>query len=474
LNPAVIPDIMSERMSRKAIDRRSFSLLVVDDDPGIRALLESVLAETGYTVHLAETAERALEIASKQRIDAALLDLDLPGMKGLELLGELKRRDADMLVSILTGRGTVENAVEAMKQGAVDFIQKPVTTETLLVRVGQLHEIWRLHRENRSLREEMQFSFGFERLVGNSEPMQSMKKLIVQAGASDASVLIQGETGTGKELVARAIHRHSPRKDKPFVPVDCASISESVLESELFGHVKGAFTGAHVSHIGMIRSAEGGTVFFDEVGELSGNVQAKLLRTIQEREIRPVGSAESHPVDVRVVCATNRDLAREVIEGRFREDLLYRLNVITLQVPPLRDRREDIPLLVDYFLEILNSGHSPLKEVSEETLRLFQTYRWPGNVRELENVIRRALALGRKARLDPQDLPEGIRGIPPPAAESPLIPAPPSTSLKAYELEAIRNALKLSAGNRRRAAQILQIGEATLYRKLKEFGLADH
>ena len=471
MNPATIPAIISFRMKPEEPNRQNFCLLVVDDDPGIRALLESVLTEAGYAIYLADTAERALEIADKTRIDAALLDLDLPGMKGLELLGELKRRDADMLISILTGRGTVENAVEAMKRGAVDFIQKPVTPETLLVRVGQLHEIWRLHRENRSLREEMEFSFGFEKLVGNSEPIQSLKKLIVQAGASDASVLIQGETGTGKELVARAIHRHSPRKDKPFVPVDCASISESVLESELFGHVKGAFTGAHVSHIGLIRSAEGGTVFFDEVGELSGNVQVKLLRAIQEREIRPVGSAESHPVDVRVVCATNRNLVRDVGEGRFREDLLYRLNVITLQVPPLRERREDIPLLVDYFLGILNCGNSPLKEISEDTLQLLQAYSWPGNVRELENVIRRALALCRKARLEPEDLPEGICGSLPPAADHPVLPAPPSDSLEAYELEAIRNALKLCAGNRRRAAQILEIGEATLYRKLKKFGL---
>jgi DNA-binding NtrC family response regulator len=345
-----------------------------------------------------------------------------------------------------------------------------VSPEALLARIGQLYEIWRLHLENRSLREEMEFHFGFERLVGNSEPMQKLKKLIVQTGQSDASVIVQGETGTGKELVARAIHHQSSRRDRPFVPIDCASISESVLESELFGHVKGAFTGAHVSHVGLIRSADNGTVFFDEVGELSASVQAKLLRTIQEREVRPLGSTTSHTVDVRFVCATNRDLEREVGEGRFREDLLYRLNVITLRVPALRERKEDIPLLVRYFLKTLKSEHSPVEELSDEVISILQDYDWPGNVRELENVIRRALALGGKAYIEAQDLPEGIlSGSRRSSAVAP--PVARAASLEAYELEAIRSALKLSSGNRRKAAEILQIGEATLYRKLRKFGL---
>jgi DNA-binding NtrC family response regulator len=453
---------------------QAFNLLMVDDDPSIRSLLEMVFSESGYTTYLAESAEQALEISEQRRIDAALLDLDLPGMHGLELLKRLKKRYPDILISILTGEGSVNAAVEAMRSGAADFMEKPISWQELSVRVSQLYEIWRLNLENRSLREEMGLPFGFDRLVGSSESMQRLKKLIAQAGASDASVLVQGETGTGKELVARAIHFHSPRKDGPFVPVDCASISENVMESELFGHLKGAFTGAHMSHIGLLRSSHGGTAFFDEVGELSIGVQAKLLRSIQEKEVRPVGSTRSHAVDVRIVCATNRNLEEEAAEGSFREDLLYRINVITLRVPPLRERREDVALLARYFLKTLGSEHSPVKELSAEALQLLQAHDWPGNVRELENLIRRALALGGNHRIEPEDLPEMLRQALHGVAKSAVHPAkstPSETSLEAYELEAIRNALRLSSGNRRQAAQLLQIGEATLYRKLKKFGL---
>ena len=409
----------------------------------------------------------ALSLLEKANVDAALVDMQMPEMDGLTLLGEIKEKYPGIMVVILTGHGEIDDAVQAIKLGAVDFLKKPFPQAELRVRVDQLYRMWLLKEENNNLKEKINFSFGFERLVGNSTALLKLKEMITQIGKSDVSVLIQGETGTGKELVARAIHFHSPRADNAFVPVDCAAISENVTESELFGHVKGAFTGAHIAAPGLIRSAEGGTVFFDEIGELSPAIQAKILRTIQEREVRPVGSAKSHPVNIRVLAATNRDLEKEVGAGNFREDLFYRLNVVTVQVPPLRKRKEDIALLARYFIQRFKTDFSSIEGISDEALKIMYRYDWPGNIRELENAVMRAIALGRGTEILPADLPPPLCSEIGTSLDSRQSAALKGKSLADYEQAAILSALQKCSGNRKKAAQILDIGEATLYRKLK-------
>ena len=409
----------------------------------------------------------ALSLLEKANVDAALVDLQMPEMDGLILLGEIKEKYPGIMVVILTAHGEIDDAVQAIKLGAVDFLKKPFPQAELRVRVDQLYRMWLLKEENNNLKEKINFSFGFERLVGNSTALLKLKEMITQIGKSDASVLIQGETGTGKELVARAIHFHSPRADNAFVPVDCAAISENVTESELFGHVKGAFTGAHIAAPGLIRSAEGGTVFFDEIGELSPAIQAKILRTIQEREVRPVGSAKSHPVNIRMLAATNRDLEKEVGAGNFREDLFYRLNVVTVQVPPLRKIKEDIALLARYFIQRFKTDFSSIEGISDEALKIMYRYDWPGNIRELENAVMRAIALGRGTEILPADLPPPLCSEIGTSLDSRQSAALKGKSLADYEQAAILSALQKCSGNRKKAAQILDIGEATLYRKLK-------
>jgi len=444
-----------------------FSLLIVDDEPLFRELLHTAFLGDNYILHTAGNGVEALSILERFKVNAALVDLQMPKMDGLTLLTEIKEKYPGIMVIILTGLGGINEAVQAIKLGAVDFLKKPFPSAELRVRVDQLYRIWLLQEENKSLKKEIDFSFGFERLVGNSTAMLKLKEMIAHIGKSDASVLIQGETGTGKELVARAIHFHSPRADSPFVPIDCAAISESIIESELFGHVKGAFTGAHIAAPGLIRSAEDGTVFFDEIGELSPAIQAKMLRTIQEREVRPVGSAKSHPVNIRVLAATNRDLEKEVGAGNFREDLFYRLNVVTVQVPPLRKRKEDIALLARYFIQRFKTDFSSIEGISDEALKIMYRYDWPGNIRELENAVMRAIALGRGTEILPADLPPPLCSEIGTSLDSRQGAALKGASLADYEQAAIRSALQKCSGNRKKAAQILGIGEATLYRKLK-------
>ena len=426
-----------------------------------------LFSEDNYLLHTAGNGVEALSLLEKANVDAALVDLQMPEMDGLILLGEIKEKYPGIMVVILTAHGEIDDAVQAIKLGAVDFLKKSFSQAELRVRVDQLYRMWLLKEENNNLKEKINFSFGFERLVGNSTALLKLKEMITQIGKSDASVLIQGETGTGKELVARAIHFHSPRADNAFVPVDCAAISENVIESELFGHVKGAFTGAHIAAPGLIRSAEGGTVFFDEIGELSPAIQAKILRTIQEREVRPVGSAKSHPVNIRVLAATNRDLEKEVGAGNFREDLFYRLNVVTVQVPPLRKRKEDIALLARYFIQRFKTDFSSIEGISDEALKIMYRYDWPGNIRELENAVMRAIALGRGTEILPADLPPPLCSEIGTSLDSRQSAALKGKSLADYEQAAILSALQKCSGNRKKAAQILDIGEATLYRKLK-------
>jgi DNA-binding NtrC family response regulator len=446
-----------------------FTLLLVDDDHKILSSLKRVFFEDDYLIHAADSGEEALSIINNEKIDAALIDYKMPGMDGLTLLGNLKKERPEIIVIMLTGHGGIREAVEAINLGADDFLEKPFTSEGLRARLGQLYRIWQLNEENKILRSKVEFQFGFDRLVGNSAPMLALKQLITQVGPTDASVLIFGETGTGKELVARSIHHHSKRSKGKFVAVDCAAVSETMIESELFGHVKGAFTGAHISTLGLIRSADMGTLFMDEVGELSVGLQAKLLRTLQEKEVRPVGSSKTNSVDVRILAATNRDLQAEVARGSFREDLYYRLNVVSVRVPPLRERREDIPLLARYFVKRFHNDVSTVKDISKETLVYMENHAWPGNVREMENVIRRAFAMGTGKVILPDDLPAEIYA--PPRQSDPAKAEFADGTLAAYEKAAIRQALTKSGMNRKKAAQILAIGEATLYRKIKKYGI---
>ena len=453
-------------------ENRKFALLLVDDEATILSALRRLFRTLPYDLHTAQDGTAAMEILRCTAIDVALVDLMMPEMNGMTLLGHIREKWPTIKVVILTGCGGVREAVEAIQMGAVDFIEKPFENETLLARLDQLHHMWQLEQENRRLRAQFQFQFGFDQLVGNAGVMIKLKQMILQIALSDASVLVQGETGTGKELVARAIHYHSPRKTQPFVPVDCAGINESVMGSELFGHTKGAFTGAYESTPGLIRTAHNGTLFLDEVGELPLSMQAKLLRTIQEKEVRPVGGNQNASVDVRFLAATNRDLEDEVAQGRFRQDLFYRLNVIALTVPPLRDRRDDIPLVANHFCDRFRTSAGQAKTIDADALACLMAYDWPGNVRELENVIRRAVAIGHGDAITPRDLPESFLPetscVEPSSAEPVLVDG---DSLEAYELVAIRRALEKADGNRKRAASMLKIGEATLYRKLKKYEL---
>jgi len=447
----------------------TFTLLLVDDDPQAIDALKRLFRKDAYRLLSASSGSEALDLMQHAAADAALIDFQMPGMDGLKLLKRLVGSHPHMQVVMLTGQGSIETAVAAMKSGAVDFLEKPLQPEALRARMAQLVQIWRLRSDNRRLKRREDSPAGRRELIGSAPAMQAVREMIARAAVSDATVLVCGETGTGKELVARAIHYQSPRSTRSFVPVDCGAINENLFESELFGHIKGAFTGAHRSSAGLIRAAHGGTLFLDEIGELTMGAQAKLLRTLQEKAVRPVGSHKAVPADVRFVGATHRDLGREVKSGRFREDLYYRLNVIPITLPPLRERAADIPLLAAHFSVKFNTGFTPPTPIDEDAMTCLAAYDWPGNVRELENALRRALALGQGASISRNDLPEVIAGGDfQPAAASGL---PVEDSLAAYEQAAIRNALHKSGGNRKAAARLLGIGEATLYRKLKVYRL---
>jgi DNA-binding NtrC family response regulator len=446
-----------------------FSCLLVDDDPSIIYLLETIFSDTPYQIYTAMNGKSALALMGKVRIDCALIDLVMPEMDGITLLKNIRQNYPETMAIMLSGYGSIDSAVKAIKVGAVDFLEKPFCPKGLLACVEQLYKKWLAKEENRTLRARIEPQFGYDRLIGNSTVIMNLKQMIVQVGPADAPVLIQGQTGTGKELVARAVHYHGKRSKNNFVPVDCAAISQTVIESELFGHVKGAFTGAHISTLGLIRSADKGTLFLDEIGELSLSIQAKLLRTIQEKEVRPVGSSRSYPVDVRVIAATNRVLAEEVSRGNFRKDLFYRLNVVNINVPPLKDRKEDIPLLARYFAQRFATDLSEAKDISPEAFICLENYDWPGNIRELENIIQRAIVLGSENIIRPRDLPEKIYA---PSVETFQDPSnPPHDTLASYEKKAIQDAMVKCAGNRKKAAQHLEIGEATIYRKIKKYAI---
>jgi DNA-binding NtrC family response regulator len=443
-------------------------ILVVDDDADMRGLLSDVLESDGYRVGTAESGEKALQALAEEQYDLVLTDLRMKGMLGTALLSEIKHRYPDTGVILMTAFGTVESAIEAMKGGAMDYLIKPVKTDDVLRTAGRAAREVQLRREVTHLRREVYKEYSFHQILGKSRPMQEVFELIRRVADSPSNLLITGESGTGKELVAKAIHYNSDRRDRPFVAVNSAAIPEQLLESELFGHMRGAFTDAKADRPGLFEEAQKGTLFLDEISELPLMLQAKLLRAIQEREIRRVGSTKSIPVDVRIIAATNLNLADEVKAKHFREDLYYRLNVIEIRLPPLRDRRDDIPLLVETFLhKCAKANRKPLQGISESSLALLIDYSWPGNVRELENIIERAVTLARGEKIMPEDLPATVQGsrgdrrVLDDAAERTL-------PLQEVEWEYIKKILEKTGGNKYQAAQALGIDRKTLYRKLAE------
>ncbi len=444
-------------------------ILLVDDDESLRRVTEKQLTAAGHEVVAVEGGREALEVFDPRVVDLVLTDLQMPGMDGLTLLAELKRRDPDAAVVVITAYGTVEGAVRAMKTGAVDFLEKPFRKETLLLTVEKALRYRALASENLRLRLELTDRFSFENIVGASEAMREVFRLVGRVAASPASVLLRGESGTGKELLARAIHYHGDRAEKPFVAVNCGAIPESLLESHLFGHVKGAFTGAVEDRTGRFAEADGGTLFLDEIGELRPDLQVKLLRVLQDGEVRPVGGEESRKVDVRLIAATNRDLEAALEDGSFRPDLYYRLAVVTIPVPPLRERREDIPLLVSHFLALRGAANLRLEPDFLEALRV---HSWPGNVRELENALERALLLREhEDRLTARDLPPSVLAAARP--EDPLALDIPDEGISLAEVEKtlIRRALEKTGGNRSKAARLLGITRQTLLYRIEKHGL---
>lgn len=446
--------------------------LVVDDKDSMRSAAAEVLRETGFTVDEAGDGEEALKRLSGHAYDLLLTDLKMPRRNGMELLAEARKVSPDLVVLLMTAYGTVEDAVEAMKLGAADFLQKPFSMDELAVRVRRAMEQIALVRENRLLKETS--GFEFTGVVGASPAMREVYDTIRKVAATPSTVLVTGESGTGKELVARAIHLGSDRRERPFVAVNCAALNEGVLESELFGHEKGAFTGALAQRVGRFELASGGTLFLDEVGEVPQAIQVKLLRVLQEREIQRVGSSHNVRVDVRLVAATNRDLEEGVAKGSFRKDLFYRLNVVPLKLPPLRERREDLPVLAKHFLEkFARESGKKTSGFTDAAILAMNAYGWPGNVRELENVIERAVVLSEGGAIDVSDLPYEARAMGAVAAEGTARSAPGSLEERValYERKLIVEAMESAAWNQSRAAELLKMARPTLQRRIALYAL---
>ena len=381
------------------------SILVVDDEEAIRDSCQQALSEEGIAVKVAEDGSKALDMLEKESFDLVILDLKMPGLSGMEVLGKIKEDDPEVMVVVITGYATIESAVESMKSGAYDFIPKPFTPDSLRVIVKRALEKRRLSLENILLRTQLKDRFGAEVIIGQSASMRKVEQLVHQVAPTDSTVLISGQIGTGKELIARAIHNQSNRRDKPFIVIDCGGLPETLLESELFGHIKGSFAGATETKYGRFEVANGGTVFLSEIGDIGINVQAKLLRVLQEKEFMKIGGSQVVKLDVRIIAATNKDLLKCVQEQTFREDLFYLLSVVPIVLPPLRERSEDIPLLANYFLAKHNERREKsVTAVSEQAMKVLTEYDWPGNVRELENVIERAVVLTKSGVIGPDDL----------------------------------------------------------------------
>jgi two-component system, NtrC family, response regulator AtoC len=444
------------------------AILVADDDPVALDLLAEVLTAEGYRVRTASGGEACVALAAAEPFDLAIVDLRMPGVDGLQVIRRLSSIQPGTAVLILTAFATIDTAIEAIREGAYDYLSKPFRMEQIVLVVRRTLEARRLARENVQYRHELRDRYGVQGLIGQSPGMVEVYKLVARVAGLDTTVLVQGETGTGKELVARAIHHASPRADGPFLVVDCTALPETLFESELFGHERGAFTGALSARRGLFETAGGGTCFLDEIGELSSTLQGKLLRALQEQAIRRVGGNEWIAVNVRIIAATNRDLKKRVEESAFREDLYYRLAVVPITVPPLRERPQDIPLLAQHFLDKFGrvSGKS-LKGFARETLAILSGYHWPGNVRELENAIERAVALSSSELVMPEDLPPQLREDLTPRL---VVPGPRMT-LEEVKRWYVNRVLEAVGGNKMRAADVLGIDRGTLYRILKRWAV---
>ena len=442
-------------------------VLVVDDETSILLLLKEALTQWGYQVTTAATATEALELIRTQVFDAALTDIRMPDMSGLELLKQIKAQDESIEVVVMTGYPTIASAVEALKEGAFDYLSKPLILDELRHLMQRLMERRFLRGEVTTLRQRLGEELTVNELIGGSAAMQRVKEIIGKVAVTDSPVLIEGESGTGKELVAAAIHRLSARAKGPFIPVNCSAIPRDLLESEFFGHVRGAFSGAVADAVGLFRGANEGTIFLDEIAELPPELQVKLLRVLQEMQVRPVGSTKAYPVDVRVIAATYRNLEQAMQAGSFRQDLFYRLNVIRIQLPPLRERREDIPALVNHFLRRFSKRfRREIRGISPDALNALMTYDFPGNVRELENLIERAFAMGAREQITLADLPSlAARPLVAPAVATKAVP-----TLAEVEKELILRALAVFDNDKEEAARALGISRRTIYRRLKEYG----
>ncbi len=448
-------------------------ILIVDDDAALRESLELVLASEGYQVVTADCGDAALERLEEQPVDVVLCDLRMPGLDGFELIPQIARQAAGVPIVLMSAYGTEDLAVEALRRGAYDYLAKPFQPSEIVLTLRKAHEREKLRKANQLLQRDVHRAVGDRPIIAASTVMIELLEVLERTAAFKTTTLLTGESGTGKEVLARAIHSQSPRRDEAFVAVNCGAIPEALLESELFGHAKGAFTGAGKARRGLFTEAHGGTLFLDEIGDLPTALQVKLLRVLQEEEIRPVGEVKAQQIDVRVLAATARDLERDIADGRFREDLYYRLNVMHLVIPSLRDRREDIPLLTDHFLRHFRTSlGKEVRTIGDDALERLVGYHWPGNVRELENVIERAVILADTDRITLRELPDGIT-----SAQSSNRQNGGSFSLRrarrVVEAETIRRALHATGGNRTHAARLLEISHRALLYKIKEFGLRD-
>jgi two-component system NtrC family response regulator len=452
------------------------TILIVDDEKNYPAILSAVLEEEGYECLAANSGKEALDILRNSDVDLVLTDMKMPSMDGIELLERIKSRDPDLPVIMMTAHGTVEKAVEAMQKGAYNYILKPFDNEQMIIYVQKAIAMYRVVKENRRLRNAFESQYRFGNIIGKSKAMHEVFEIIRKVAPTPATVLIEGESGTGKELAAKSIHFNSPRRDKPFIAVNCSALTETLLESELFGHEKGAFTGAAATKKGRFELADEGTLFLDEIGELSPSLQVKLLRVLQEKVFERVGGIKPISVDIRLIAATNKHLKEEVEKGRFREDLFYRLNVVHILLPPLRRREEDLRLLVAHFIKKYADeriSDIPIKGVDQDVERLFYEYSWPGNVRELENVIERAMILCPSDIISVSDLPKNFKE----SASNTLHLDGISADAKLYdtlamiEKKMILRALELSDNVQSHAAELLGIGKSGLNQKIKKYKL---
>jgi len=446
----------------------NFTILIIDDEKNIREGLSAALELEGYSVRLAADGREGLALIERGDIDLVITDLRMPGISGEEVLSRVRGESPGIPVIVLTGHGSIDTAVDAMRNGAYDFLTKPLSLDRLTLIVKRALAGRELEIRHSSLQQELDAKTSFESIIGKSAEMQRIFQMVRKAADSKASVLITGESGTGKELIANALHNLSPRKDKPFIKVHCAALSESLLESELFGHEKGAFTGAAARKRGRFELANRGTIFLDEIGEINQNVQIKILRVLQDKRFERVGGEETLEVDVRVIAATNRNLEEEILQGRFREDLFYRLNVVHIQVPPLRERKDDIPLMLNAFLDEFNrENNKSITGFDSRSRSALYKYGWPGNIRQLRNCVESAVVMCSGSQISLEDLPPTIRG----AAEASVIQVPMGITLAEAEKIIIQQNLAANQGNKSKTADVLDIGRKTLHRKLEEYQL---